>query len=53
MRKVDVKNHQFGWVRFENRVFKDDKKCKSNSTVNKLFVKEKVEKIKIYKNHQK
>ena len=38
-RKVDVKNHQFGWLRFENRFFikllnNDDKKCLKNSTVN-------------------
>ena len=37
-RKVDVQNHEFGWVRFQNRFLKllnnDDKKCKQNSTVN-------------------
>ena len=33
-----IKNHPFGWLRFENWFFKllnnDDKKCIKNSTVN-------------------
>ena len=37
--KVDVQNHEFGWIRLQNRFFfkllnNDDKKCKQNSTVN-------------------
>ena len=37
-RKVDVQNHQFEWVRFQNRFFKslnnDDEKGNKNVTVN-------------------
>ena len=36
--KVDVQNHEFGWVRFQNRFFlllnNDDEKYSKNSIVN-------------------
>ena len=56
--KVEVQNHQFKWVRYENQFFfkllnNDDKKCKQNSMVNLLVVQEQGEKIKINSYHRK
>ena len=41
-RKVDVQNHEFGWVRFQNRFFKllnhDDQKYSKNSKLTKKTI---------------